>query len=107
MGPRFPHGTSPWAEGPRDSGLLVALFKAGRPPRPVFNSQWRILIGLRTSLTSPIRALLRIYYLRLLRSTPEGRHYIGVGGAGALAVILGGGWAGSSSLSFFSNRLSS
>ncbi len=49
MGPRFPHGTCPWAEGPRDSGLLVALFKAGRPPRPVFNSQWRILIGLRTS----------------------------------------------------------
>ncbi len=49
MGPRFRHGTCPWAEGPRDSGLLVALFKAGRPPRPVFNSQWRILIGLRTS----------------------------------------------------------
>src|SRR5260221_7459656 len=45
--------------------------------------------------------------LRLLRWTPEGRHYSGVGGAGALAVILGGGWAGSSSFSLFSKRLSS
>src|SRR6266446_4063926 len=40
--PAFPTELVPWAEGPRDSGLLVALFKAGRPPRPVF-------IGLRTS----------------------------------------------------------
>ena len=45
--------------------------------------------------------------LILLRWTPEGRHYSGVGGAGALAVILGGGWAGSSSFSLFSKRLSS
>jgi hypothetical protein len=45
--------------------------------------------------------------LRLLRWAPEGRHYSRVGGAGALAVILGGGWAGSSSFSFFSKRLSS
>jgi hypothetical protein len=34
------------------------------------------------------------------------RHYSGVGGTGA-AVIFGDGWAGSSSLSFFSNRRSS
>ena len=39
--------------------------------------------------------------------TPEGRHYSGVGGAGALAVILGSGWAGRSSFSLFSKRLSS
>jgi hypothetical protein len=45
--------------------------------------------------------------LRSLRWTPEGRHYSGVGGAGALAVILGGGWAGRSSFSLFSKRLSS
>ena len=45
--------------------------------------------------------------LILLRWTPEGRHYSRVGGAGALAVILGGGWAGSSSFSLFSKRLSS
>jgi len=38
-------------------------------------------------------------YLSLLDPTPEGRHYSGVGGTGA-AVIFGGGWAGSSSLSF-------
>ena len=41
----------------------------------------------------------------MLEPTPKGRHYSGVGGAGALAVILGGGWTGSSSFSFFSNRL--
>src|SRR5437016_5455514 len=46
-------------------------------------------------------------YLRSLESTPEGRHYSGIGDAGAPAVIFGDGWAGSSSLSFFSNRLSS
>jgi hypothetical protein len=45
-------------------------------------------------------------WLRLLRPTPKGRHYSGIGGTGP-AVILGDGWAGSSSLSFFSNRLSS
>jgi len=45
-------------------------------------------------------------YLNLLEPAPKGRHYSGVGGAVA-AVILGGGWAGSSSLNFFSNRLSS
>src|SRR4051794_5376058 len=45
-------------------------------------------------------------WLRLLRLTPKGRHYSGIGGTGP-AVILGGDWAGSSSLSFFSNRLSS
>jgi hypothetical protein len=45
-------------------------------------------------------------YLRLLDPILKGRHYSGLGGAGA-AVILGGGWAGSSSLSFCSNRLSS
>jgi thiosulfate reductase cytochrome b subunit len=45
--------------------------------------------------------------LRLLRWTPEGRHYSGVGGADALAVILGCGWAGSSSFSFFNKRFSS
>src|SRR5205085_8673540 len=38
-------------------------------------------------------------WLRLLRPTPKGRHYSGIGGTGP-AVILGGGWAGSSSLSF-------
>ena len=43
----------------------------------------------------------------MLRWTPEGWHYIWVGGAGALAVILRGGWAGSSSFSFFSRRQSS
>src|SRR5580693_3079575 len=46
-------------------------------------------------------------YLRSLESTPEGRHYSGIGDAGAPAVIFGDGWAGNSSLSFFSNRLSS
>src|SRR5215469_8437932 len=45
-------------------------------------------------------------YLSLLEPTPKGRHYSGVGGIGA-AVILGGGWAGSSSLSFCSNSRSS
>ena len=45
--------------------------------------------------------------LRSLRWTPEGRHYSGAGGAGALAVILGCGWAGRSSFSLFSKRLSS
>ena len=30
---------------------------------------------------------------------PEGRHYSEVGGVGGMAVILGGGWAGSSSFS--------
>src|SRR5215831_5464951 len=45
-------------------------------------------------------------YLSSLEPTPEGRHYSGVGGTGA-AVILGDGWAGSSSLSFCSNRRSS
>ena len=45
--------------------------------------------------------------LILLRWTPKGRHYSGVGGAEVLAVILGGGWAGSSSFSLFSKRLSS
>jgi MFS transporter, FSR family, fosmidomycin resistance protein len=45
-------------------------------------------------------------YLSLLEPTPEGRHYSGVGGTGA-AAILGGGWPGSSSLSFCSNRRSS
>ena len=44
--------------------------------------------------------------LRLLRRTPEGRHYSGVGGAGAMAVILGGGWAGSFSFSFRRSRFS-
>ena len=39
-------------------------------------------------------------------STPEGRHYSGVGGTG-VAVIFGGGWAGSSSFNFSSNSLSS
>ena len=45
-------------------------------------------------------------YLSLLEPTPEGRHYSGVSDAGAVE-ILGGGWAGSSSFNFFSNRLSS
>src|ERR1700747_1855840 len=45
-------------------------------------------------------------YLSLLEPTPEGRHYSGVGGTGA-TVILGSGWAGSSSFNFFSNKLSS
>src|SRR5215813_467706 len=45
-------------------------------------------------------------YLSLLKPTPEGRHYSGAGGAGA-GVIFGGGWAGSSSLSFLSNKPSS
>src|SRR5262249_24493445 len=47
-----------------------------------------------------------VKYLGLLELTPEGRHYSGVGGTGA-AEIVGGGWAGSSSLSFCSNRRSS
>ena len=45
-------------------------------------------------------------YLSLLEPTPEGRHYNEFGAGGA-AVILGGGWAGSSSFNLFSNRLSS
>src|SRR5262249_8772576 len=45
-------------------------------------------------------------YLSLLKPTPEGRHYSGAGGAGG-GVICGGGWAGSSSLSFLSNKPSS
>src|SRR5215472_9508481 len=45
-------------------------------------------------------------YLSLLELTPEGRHYSGVSDAGAV-VILGGGWAGSSSFNFVSNRPSS
>src|SRR5690348_1009554 len=45
-------------------------------------------------------------WLRLLRPTPKGRHYSGIGGTGP-AVILGGGWAGNSSFSFSSKRLSS
>ena len=39
MGPGFPHGISPWAEGPRDSGnSSVSSRGVGR--RPVWNSQW-------------------------------------------------------------------
>jgi hypothetical protein len=45
-------------------------------------------------------------WLRLLRPTPKGRHYSGIGGTGP-AVILGGGWAGRSSFSFVSKRLRS
>ena len=45
-------------------------------------------------------------YLSLLEPTPEGRHYNEFGAGGA-AVILGGGWTGSSSFNLFSNRLSS
>jgi len=45
-------------------------------------------------------------WLRLLRPTPIGRHYSGIGGTGP-AVILGGGWAGRSSFSFVSKRLRS
>jgi len=45
-------------------------------------------------------------YLNLLEPAPKGRHYSGVGGAGA-GVIFGGGWAGSSSFNFFINKLSS
>ena len=45
-------------------------------------------------------------YLSFLGISPEGRHYNEFGAAGA-AVILGGGWAGSSSFNLFSNRLSS
>jgi len=36
----------------------------------------------------------------------EGLHYTGAAGWGDEAVIFGGGWAGSSSLSFFSNKFS-
>jgi hypothetical protein len=32
MGPGFPHGTCPWAEGPRDSGPRTVSSRAGRPP---------------------------------------------------------------------------
>lgn len=46
-------------------------------------------------------------YLKSLEPTPEGRHYSGLGDAGPPAVIFGGGWAGSSSFSFCSKRLSS
>ena len=46
-------------------------------------------------------------YLKSLEPTPEGRHYSGLGDAGPPAVIFGGGWAGSSSFSLFSKRLSS
>jgi hypothetical protein len=41
-------------------------------------------------------------YLRSLESTPEGRHYSGIGDTGASAVIYGDGWSGSSSFSFCS-----
>ena len=41
-----------------------------------------------------------------MKPTPEGRHYNEFGAGGA-AVILGGGWAGSSSFNLLSNRLSS
>ena len=59
------------------------------------------------NLTSPISSTFgRPKYLSLLKAAPEGRHYSGVGGAGAV-VILGGGCGGSSNLSFCSNRLSS
>ena len=44
--------------------------------------------------------------LILLGRHLEGRHYRGVAG-GALAVILGGGWSGKSSLSLSSSRVSS
>jgi hypothetical protein len=32
MGPGFPHGTCPWAAGPREGGLRVVSSRAGRPP---------------------------------------------------------------------------
>src|SRR5205823_12743622 len=65
------------------------------------------------ALNEPVLAQLRRFehfrapkWLRLLRPTPKGRHYSGIGGMGP-AVILGGGWAGNSSFSFSSKRLSS
>src|SRR2546430_14349655 len=45
-------------------------------------------------------------WLRLLRPTPKGRHYSGIGGTGP-AGFFGGGRAGNSRFSFFSKRLSS
>src|SRR5262244_4590679 len=69
-------------------------------------------LGYQRRKSSPLTELRRFEhfgepkYLSSLEPTPEGRHYSGVGGTGA-AVILGDGWAGSSSLSFCSNRRSS
>src|SRR4051794_15371897 len=83
------------------SGIAVAV-----------DLQKRATIGRSAAAAGPLAQLRRFEHfkvpkwLRLLRPTPKGRHYSGIGGTGP-AVILGGGWAGSSSLSFFSNRLSS
>jgi DNA replication protein DnaC len=46
-------------------------------------------------------------WLRTREATPKGRHYIGGCGAAAAAAILGGGWAGSSSLSLSRRSFSS
>src|SRR6266404_9091256 len=77
------------------------------PRRQLSPSSWRC----RMAMLARVRALaqLRLFehfrapkWLRLLRPTPEGRHYNGVGGTGP-AVIWGGGSAGSHSLGFRRN----
>ena len=93
--------------------VLKAMLASARDPQPVFELIARRACELCNAPSASVLTELRRFehswepkYLSLLKPTPEGRHYSGVGGTGA-AVILGGGWAGSSSLSFCSNRRSS
>ena len=94
----------------RDVGASLAITYLNEKVRPYVEPLPGVLGA---ELFLPLAQLRRFEHfkgskcLRLLRWTPEGRHYSGVGGAGARAVILGGGWAGSSSFSLFSKRLSS
>ena len=92
-------------------GALGYALHDGRVERvcsaPV-TTRWAEL-GKRFSVLAELRRFERFWepkYLSLLEPTPKGRHYSGVDGTGA-AVILGDGWAGTSSLSFCSNRRSS
>src|SRR5271170_3159943 len=81
---------------------------------PIFNYAADLHCGI-TKIPPPAWTLTRLRrlehfrtpkWLRLLRPTLKGRHYSGIGGTGP-AVISGGDWAGRSSFSFFSNRVSS
>src|SRR3954454_24458193 len=106
----------PW---PALCGLIEPFYPKpgnGRPPvgiermlRIYFLQQWFNLSdpAVEEALYDSLAQLRRFEHLRtpkwlrLLRPTPKGRHYSGIGGTGA-AVILGGGWAGRSSFGFVS-----
>ena len=53
MGPGFPHGSSPWAEGPRDSDLREVSCPAGRQRRWGTNKKRFIFVS---GLTNGLRS---------------------------------------------------